>query len=94
MTKVKKPDLHMTMDMVAEICGYFSEKSSVGNFYNCSHPKQENKEVDEETGKVIGKCVRCGCPVAHRYTDKDDDAMEIHDPKIIAFLNRHRMQEP
>lgn len=69
--RVKKSDLRMDIDLVAQICGHFCD-CETNNGYGCDHP--ENKDTP-------GECHRCSCPVASYDSDKDE--MVVYDPQLI-----------
>jgi hypothetical protein len=71
---MRKSDLRMDIDLVAEICGHFTD-CETNNGYGCDHP--ENTENP-------GECHRIGCPVA--VYDSDADEMEVQDEKLIVLI--------
>jgi len=84
------------LDTLVRYCGYFFSESSVNNFYNCSHPKVEDSEFDEELKKDVGKCLSFGCPVAGKLLEEDgysefDDMMRVFDEKVLATLIEHKV---
>lgn len=68
---MKKSDLSVDIDLVATICGHFTD-CKTNNGYGCSHPKNED---------TTGECHRQGCPVA--YYESDKDIMVVHDARLI-----------
>ncbi len=56
---------------LASICGYFNPAVSVNNGYGCDHPEQSQKEYDDETGKMQGKCYSWSCPIASQAMYED-----------------------
>lgn len=82
----------MTLDELTEICGYFSTKSCVNNYYNCLHPDNEDPEYDEDLNKKIGKCLNFCCPLASSIDDEEfegwggDHRMWIHDEDLLKKL--------
>ena len=74
--KLKKSDLRMDIDLVATICGHFTD-CETNNGYGCDAPNKEDAE---------GECHRCGCPVASYDSDKDE--MVVFDKELIEKI-RH-----
>ena len=79
------------LSTLIRFCGFFDGESMVNNFYNCSHPKCEDSEFDEELQKEVGKCLSFGCPVASKMYEEDgftefDDMMRVFDEKVLAIL--------
>jgi hypothetical protein len=60
----------MDIDLVAQICGHFTD-CETNNGYGCNASNKDEYE---------GECHRWGCPVA--YYDSDKDEMLVHDPKL------------
>ena len=77
--------MRLLIDELAQVCGFFSGDSSVGNYYNCDHPKQEETEFDDALGKEVGKCLRCSCPVASQVGDAGD-LMQVFDKELLSKL--------
>lgn len=83
---MKCPNLELLIDQLAERCGYFSSESPVGNYYNCLHPNQEERELDEDSGEEIGKCLRCSCPIAYEK-ENSEDVMVVTCKSLIRKLH-------
>ena len=86
------------LSLLIRYCGFFSGESKVNNFYNCSHPKVEDSEFDEELKREVGKCLSFGCPVAVKLDEEDgytefDDMMRVFDEKVLALINETRLRE-
>jgi len=88
-----KPEM-MTLNQLTQVCGFFSEESSVNNYYNCLHPENEDQEEDETLNKKIGKCIHFYCPVASDQEEEDfdgwsgDHKMQIHDETLLKKLSQ------
>ena len=67
-------DRRMDIDMVAEMCGHFTD-CETNNGYGCGHP--DNKDCS-------GECHRTSCPVASYDSDKDE--MVVYDEKLLLEL--------
>ncbi|NMB10332.1 MAG: hypothetical protein GX982_06540 [Tissierellia bacterium] len=66
----------------ANMCGYFynaflEKNFSSNNGYNCSHPGQEETDINEETGEEIGKCYCWSCPLGFEAEIEDFKDEEI-----------------
>ena len=53
----------VTFDEFSLCCPYYNPTTDVNNGYGCDHPKQEESDYDEETGKEQGKCYCWSCPL-------------------------------
>ena len=67
---MKKSDIRMDIDLVAQICGHFTD-CETNNGYGCDHP--ENEDAPRE-------CHRPSCPVA--WYDSDKDEMHVTDDAV------------
>lgn len=67
----------------ANSCGYFynaeieDDNFSCNNGYNCKHPEQGETDINEQTGKEIGKCYAWSCPLGVEADQEDFDDPEI-----------------
>lgn len=59
------------IDEMTSICGYFTGETTVNNGYGCTHPDQEEKDEDCNTGKEHGKCYCFSCPLGNEADLED-----------------------
>lgn len=67
------------IDELTDICGYFTTETTVNNCYGCTHPDQEETDIDFRTGKEHGKCYSWACPLAN---EADLEDMKQLDPQL------------
>jgi hypothetical protein len=79
------------IDELTQVCGFFTNETTVNNHYGCTHPKQEEKgDICDITGCEHGKCMSYSCPLGHAADLEDlknlntelyeDWKNEEHDP--------------
>jgi hypothetical protein len=75
----------ISIDELADLCGYFTSATDANNGYGCNHPEQENYEMlyKDESGytqrenttgsKEVkqGKCYAFSCPLASKCNMED-----------------------
>lgn len=82
--------VRLLIDELAACCGFFSNESKVNNCYNCNHPEPPEIEFDEELSRVVGKCLRCGCPIG--VCVDGYDMMEVFDESVKQKILEHRKE--
>jgi hypothetical protein len=75
---MKKSDRRMDIDLVAQICGHFTD-CETNNGYGCDHPESNQNDPEHK-----GECHRIGCPVA--IYDSDKDMMEVQELELIEMI--------
>ena len=92
---IKYPELAgeivIPIDSLIQYCGFFDNSSIVNNYYNCLHPEQDDKELDDETGKQVGRCFCHSCPIAqqtYKETNEDERTPYTDEDQMMIVFNQ------